>query len=178
MKKGPMRRGHAWIINAVYTHDIPDGLPSNGTESQLNILCIIFLWKLHEFCWTHPKKSGAPCVNNFVHPPVKKYVKLYTSDIPTKKIGGDLGWIDPNTYSVPEIGQAIKYIESNVCSPPINSSLGFHLIWVEDIKPGGRANLEDHRFEIESIALNRKKINFYNNWINEAKKGVFIKMFN
>lgn len=108
----------------------------------------------------------------------KKYVKIYTSDESTKKIGGDLGWIDPNTYTVPEIGQAIKYIESNVCSPPINSSLGFHLIWIEDIKPGGRANLEDHWFEIESIALNRKKINFYNNWINEAKKGVFIKMFN
>lgn len=108
----------------------------------------------------------------------KKYVKIYTSDTPTKKIGGDLGWIDPNSYTVPEIGQAIKYIETNICSPPINSSLGFHLIWIEDIKPGGRANLEDHWFDIENIALNRKKMNFYNNWINEAKKDLFIKMFN
>ena len=108
----------------------------------------------------------------------KKYVKIYTSDIPTKKIGGDLGWIDPNSYTVPEIGQAIKYIETNICSPPINSNLGFHLIWIEDIKPGGRANLKDHWFDIENIALNRKKMKFYNNWISEAKKDIFIKMFN
>ena len=122
---------------------------------------------------TSLQKDSIKTIKDFI-----RHVKKYTVDESTKKIGGDLGWIDPNTYTVPEIGQAIKYIEKGICSPPINSSLGFHLIWLEEIKPGGRANLEDHWFEIENLALNKKRMTFYNNWITEAKKEIFIKLFN
>ena len=107
----------------------------------------------------------------------KKYVFLYTSDEPTKKIGGDLGWIDPLTYTIPEIGQALKYIDIGSCSPPINSSLGFHLIWIEKVKRGGRANLKDHWFEIEGLSLNKKKMDYYKEWIVNARKDVYIKTY-
>ena len=40
-----------------------------------------------------------------------------------KKLGGDLGWIDPNNFSIPEIGLAINYIKVGECSPPVNSTL-------------------------------------------------------
>ena len=99
----------------------------------------------------------------------KEMVKKYSTDKTTLDIGGDLGWIDPSSYSVPEIGQAIKYIEMGSCSPPINSSLGFHLLWVDGIKKGGRANLTDHWSDIESIALNKKKMDWYQNWIIDAR---------
>jgi peptidyl-prolyl cis-trans isomerase SurA len=99
----------------------------------------------------------------------KEMVKKYSTDKTTIDIGGDLGWIDPSSYSVPEIGQAIKYIEMGSCSPPINSSLGFHLLWVDGIKKGGRANLTDHWSDIESIALNKKKMDWYQNWIIDAR---------
>jgi peptidyl-prolyl cis-trans isomerase SurA len=107
-----------------------------------------------------------------------KYVQLYTSDESTKKIGGNLGWIDPNTYAIPEIGKAISYIEKNTCSPPINSNLGYHLLWIENVKPGGRANLDNHWYDIENLALSRKKMNFYNDWLLKAKEDIFIKVFN
>ena len=68
----------------------------------------------------------------------KDLVKKYSSDKTTTDIGGDLGWIDPANYAVPEIGQAIKYIKLGSCSPPINSSIGFHLLWVGGLKKGGR----------------------------------------
>ena len=85
------------------------------------------------------------------------FTKKYSEDKNTNKVGGNLGWVDPNNFSIPEIGLAIKYIKAGECSPPINSSEGYHLIWVEDFKKGGRPNLYDHWFDIENMSLNKKK---------------------
>jgi len=87
-----------------------------------------------------------------------------------------LGWIDPSNYSVPEIGQAIKYIEMGACSPPINSSIGFHLLWVEGVKKGGRPSLRDHWSDIESMALNKKKMDWYQDWISEARTKFYVEI--
>jgi len=106
----------------------------------------------------------------------KELVKKHSSDKTTIDIGGDLGWIDPTNYAVPEIGQAIKYIELESCSPPINSSIGFHLLWVDGLKKGGRPNLQDHWAEIESMALNKKKMDWYQEWIADARKRFHIQI--
>jgi peptidyl-prolyl cis-trans isomerase SurA len=106
----------------------------------------------------------------------KRLVKKHSSDKTTIEIGGDLGWIDPTNYTVPEIGQAIKYIEMGSCSPPINSSIGFHLLWVDGLKKGGRPNLQDHWAEVESMALNKKKMDWYQRWISGARKNFHIQI--
>ena len=106
----------------------------------------------------------------------KELVKKHSSDKTTIDIGGDLGWIDPTSYAVPEIGQAIKYIELESCSPPINSSIGFHLLWVDGLKKGGRPNLQDHWAEVESMALNKKKMDWYQEWIADARKKFHIQI--
>jgi len=106
----------------------------------------------------------------------KDLVKKYSSDKTTTDIGGDLGWIDPANYAVPEIGQAIKYIELGSCSPPINSSIGFHLLWVGGLKKGGRPNLQDHWAEVESMALNKKKMDWYQGWISGAREKFHIQI--
>ena len=106
----------------------------------------------------------------------KKLVKKHSSDKTTIDIGGDLGWIDPTSYAVPEIGQAIKYIELGSCSPPINSSIGFHLLWVGGLKKGGRPNLQDHWAEVESMALNKKKMDWYQGWISGAREKFHIQI--
>ena len=103
-------------------------------------------------------------------------VEKHTFDETTRKIGGDLGWIDPQNYVVPEIGQAIKYVEMSSCSPPINSSLGFHLLWVEGVKKGGRPNLKNHWPEIEALALNKKKMDWYEDWIVSAREKFYVKV--
>ena len=104
------------------------------------------------------------------------YTKKYSDDENTKKVGGNLGWIDPNNYSIPEIGLAIKYIKKGECSPPINSGEGYHLIWVEDFKKGGKPNLQDHWFEIENISLNKKKMDWYQKWLENSRKDFYIKV--
>ena len=116
-------------------------------------------------------KDSATTLDEF-----KKLVKKHSSDKTTIEIGGDLGWIDPTNYTVPEIGQAIKYIEMGSCSPPINSSIGFHLLWVDGLKKGGRPNLQDHWAEVESMALNKKKMDWYQGWISGARKNFHIQI--
>ena len=106
----------------------------------------------------------------------KLLVNKYSEDESTKKVGGSLGWIDPLSYSVEEIGQSIKYIERGVCSPPINSNLGIHLIWIENVKKGGVLNLKDHYPKIEELALNYKKMQWYDNWIKKAQKEFYIEI--
>ena len=108
----------------------------------------------------------------------KKYVKKYSKDHQTSEIGGNLGWIVPNNYPIKEIGQAINLINKKECSPPINSSFGFHLLWVEQIKQGGKPTLKDHWPKIELMALNNKKMNWYEKWIKEKKNDFYIKIYN
>ena len=106
----------------------------------------------------------------------KLLVNKYSEDESTKKVGGSLGWINPLNYSVEEIGQSIKYLEKGVCSPPINSNLGIHLIWVENVKKGGALNLKDHYPKIEELALNYKKMQWYDNWIKKAQEEFYIEI--
>tara|TARA_B100000886_G_scaffold338584_1_gene301765 strand:+ start:2872 stop:4149 length:1278 start_codon:yes stop_codon:yes gene_type:complete len=118
---------------------------------------------------TRLKEDSIKTMNDF-----DIYVFKYTKDESTKKIGGNLGWIEAENYSIPEIGQALKYLEMNTCSPPINSSYGFHLVWIEGIKKGGVPNLKDHWIEIELMTLNKKKMDWYQKWIKNARENFFI----
>ena len=120
---------------------------------------------------TKLKQDSIKTVEDF-----KIAVKRHTFDETTRKIGGDLGWIDPTNYSIPEIGQAINIIGMDSCSAPINSSLGFHLLWFEGIKKGGRPNTIDHWPDIEAMALNKKKMDWYRDWIERARNRFFIQI--
>ena len=137
-------------------------LISPQTTKKDEALAFSFAEKIKDSCLT---------VNDF-----KKYSKKYSKDTQTADIGGDLGWIIPKTSPIQEIGQAVSIIKIGVCSSPVNSSYGFHLLWLEKIKPGGKPNLKNHWAKIETIALNNKKMKWYENWIKNVKDNYYIKI--
>ena len=106
----------------------------------------------------------------------KGFAKKHSKDYQTSEIGGDLGWIVPNTYPIKEIGQAVGLINLKECSPPINTSFGFHLLWLEKIKPGGKPSLEFHWPKIEMMALNNKKMSWYEDWLKKVKHKFYVKI--
>ena len=108
----------------------------------------------------------------------KEFTKKHSKDPQTSQIGGDLGWINPKTYPIKEIGLALPLIKKGECSLPINTSFGFHLLWLEKIKKGGKPNLEDHWSKIEAMSLNNKKMVWYENWIKKEKEKFFIEILN
>ena len=104
----------------------------------------------------------------------KKLVIKYSDDEPTKKIGGDLGWITPTNSPIPAIAEVLGLLEKDECSRPVKSDLGYHLLWVEAVKPGGRPSLETHWVEIEEIALNHKRMEYFQEWVASARTNIFI----
>ena len=104
----------------------------------------------------------------------KKLVTKYSDDEPTKKIGGDLGCITPNNSPIPAIAEVLGLLEKDECSRPVKSDYGFHLLWVEAVKPGGLPSLETHWVEIEEIALNHKRMEYFQEWAMAARTNLFI----
>ena len=99
----------------------------------------------------------------------------YSNDESTKENGGYLGWIDAEYYQVKELASVIKNIENNICSAPIFTNFGYHLLWIDEIKEGGPPNLQSNWTELQGMALNKKKSDWYSNLITEIKTKVYIK---
>ena len=104
----------------------------------------------------------------------KKLVEKHSDDEPTKKLGGDLGWINPTNSPIPEIAEVLGLLEKDECSRPVKSDRGYHLLWVEAVKPGGSPSLETHWVEIEEITLNHKRMKYFQEWIVDARTNFFI----
>ena len=108
---------------------------------------------------------------------LKKFKSLVTKkseDEQTKKIGGDLGWITPENSPIPEIAAVLGLLEVGECSRPVKSSFGYHLLWLEEVRPGGEPSLDLHWTEIEEIALNHKRMIFFKDWVSEARNNFYI----
>ena len=105
----------------------------------------------------------------------KQLANLYSDDKTTKKIGGALGWIDLSGFPVPELAQAVQTMSSiQVCSLPIKTSVGHHLVWISAVRPGGKPNIVDHWPEVEKMALNQKKSVWFQEWLEQARSRLFI----
>ena len=109
----------------------------------------------------------------------KKFADKYSDDEKTKRVGGNIGWINPLNYSTSEISFFIQQNNPNVneCSVPVKTDYGYHLLWISAIKPGGKPNLSNHWVDIELMALNQKKMLWYRNWMGEARKQVYIQIY-
>jgi peptidyl-prolyl cis-trans isomerase SurA len=104
----------------------------------------------------------------------KKLVAKFSDDEPTQKIGGDLGWIDPTNSPIQAITEVLGLLEKDECSRPVKSDHGYHLLWVEAVKPGGPPSLETHWVEMEEMALNHKRMVFFQGWVIDARNNFFI----
>jgi len=114
-------------------------------------------------------KDSAKTLEDFIH-----IAETYSQDEQTRNTGGLIGWIDPNQYPIQEIGEAIKQINRKECSSPVRSSLGYHLLWIENVRPGGKPDLIKNWSEIESMALNRAKATWFENWLNKSRRRFYI----
>jgi peptidyl-prolyl cis-trans isomerase SurA len=127
--------------------------------------------KIYDFASTI--KDSVKTLDDFI-----ALTERHSVDEQTNQNGGDLGWINPNDFAIPEIGQVLQYLELHECSQPVKTSLGYHLLWLEDAKEGGYPNLENNWTEIEAMALNKKKMDWYQVFIQDARKKFYISIKN
>jgi peptidyl-prolyl cis-trans isomerase SurA len=99
----------------------------------------------------------------------------FSDDKTSNSSGGFLGMIDLEYYQVPELKKEISTIKTKTISSPIETDFGYHLIWVDEIQEGGPPTLETNWLELEEMALNKKKSDWYKTWINKIKSQFYIK---
>jgi peptidyl-prolyl cis-trans isomerase SurA len=106
----------------------------------------------------------------------KRLVFSHSTDKQTREIGGDLGWINPNNSPIPELSQVFSLLEIGTCSLPVQTEQGYHLFWVDSFREGGKPSLSTHWSEIENMALNFKRSQWYEDWISKARERFFIQI--
>lgn len=99
----------------------------------------------------------------------------FSDDKTSNSNGGFLGMIDLEYYQVPELKKEISNIKLKTVSNPIKTDFGYHLIWVDEIKEGGIPSLEKNWLDLEEMALNKKKSDWYQSWIKKIKSQFYIK---
>ena len=102
-------------------------------------------------------------------------VKEFSDDTTSGPKGGYMGMINLDQYQVKELVDVIKDISLNTPSAPVLTQFGYHIVWVDEKIDGGPASLDKNWLDLEQMALNQKKSDWYVSWIEEIKNNFYIK---
>jgi peptidyl-prolyl cis-trans isomerase D len=83
-----------------------------------------------------------------------------SADIATASAGGDLGWVDPETFEG-DLKEAIFSLPRGQVSDPVHSPFGLHILRVDDIDAGQSATYEEVRVELEDEYRKHKSAERY-----------------
>jgi len=101
--------------------------------------------------------------------------KELSDDTTSGPKGGYMGMIDLESYQIKELSDTIKNIPLNTPSSPVLTQFGYHIIWVDEKKEGGPPTLDKNWIDLEQMALNQKKSDWYSAWIEKIKNKFYIK---
>lgn len=101
----------------------------------------------------------------------------YSQDENTRQQGGSLGWVDPARLPWPTVGDVLTLLDPEHVSRPVRSSDGYHLVFIHQLKPGGRPSLTTHWAQIEALALQRKTVQLFQDWFQKAASRIFIRNY-
>ena len=102
-------------------------------------------------------------------------VKELSDDTTSGPKGGYMGMINLEEYQIKELITVIKNVSLNTPSAPVLTQFGYHIIWVDEKIDGGLPSLEKNWIDLEQMALNQKKTDWYLNWIEKIKNKFYIK---
>ncbi|RKZ26339.1 hypothetical protein DRQ29_05020 [bacterium] len=107
---------------------------------------------------------------------IKELAKKYTERTYLKDKGGDLGYF--NSLRYPELYKAAMTIKPGEVYPePIKVRNKYSVIKLLDVKPPARKPFEQVKSRIKSKLLTKKRKEFYDNWLEQAKKKYGYKIF-
>ena len=78
----------------------------------------------------------------------EELAKQYSDDPGSAAQGGDLGWAETGLF-VPEFESALFSMNVGETSEVVKTDFGYHLIRMDDIKPGQQQAFEDIEYELE-----------------------------
>lgn len=101
-----------------------------------------------------------------------KLAKEYSIDPNSAPKGGHLGWVDINQIKEPTFAKMVKQIKAKQVGKPFKSSLGWHIVEVQDQKQENNKPLTEE--EITNILRRNKFEKELANWIRQIRSESYI----
>jgi parvulin-like peptidyl-prolyl isomerase len=103
-----------------------------------------------------------------------EYAERY-SDGPESVRGGDLGFIAKHELLTP-IAQALETMEVGELSPPIQTSLGFHIIILDETQLATAQSFEQVKDRIRDQLYQKKLLQAQQKWLGDLKRRAYIEV--
>jgi peptidyl-prolyl cis-trans isomerase SurA len=97
------------------------------------------------------------------------------SDGPEAAEGGNLGEVRDDEL-LPPLAQALKSMKPGDISKPIKSSLGFHILALDEVTPPRPRELTEVENQIKSMLHKKRTEEHFHQWLLELKKKAFIEI--
>lgn len=91
------------------------------------------------------------------------------SECPTAMDGGKLGSVARGQL-YPQLERALFALQADQVSAPIESEIGFHILWCERIDPGKKVPLRQAEEQIRATLEKRRQRNCQKAWLSELKQ--------
>ena len=103
-----------------------------------------------------------------------EYAERY-SDGPERVRGGDLGFIAKHELLTP-IGQALETMKVGEISPPIQTSLGFHIIILDETQVAKAQSFQQVKDRIRDQLFQKKLLQAQQKWLGDLKRRAYIEV--
>ena len=105
------------------------------------------------------------------------YATKYSDDNLSKERGGHLGFQNISSLPYPGLAQVIPKLKMGELSPPLYGETAWFLLMINNVRPGGVPSLGVHWAEIESLALGKKKSDFFSSWLSKKSSSIYVRVF-
>ena len=102
--------------------------------------------------------------------------KEFSQDLSTKEMGGDLGWLPLEELQIEAFKSAVDTLQIGEITHPFKTQFGYHIVKLEGRTEARKISLESDWDQIQEWTLAMKRQNVLNEWIEEVKKDIFIKI--
>jgi len=102
--------------------------------------------------------------------------KEFSQDLSTKEMGGDLGWLPLEELQIEAFKSAVDTLQVGEITHPFKTQFGYHIVKLEGRTEARKISLEGDWDQIQDWTLAMKRQNVLNEWIEEVKKDIFIKI--
>jgi len=102
--------------------------------------------------------------------------KEYSEDGETASKGGDLGWFEFDQFQLESFKQAVQRLEVGEISQPVKTDFGYHLVRLDERREARKLELSKDWEQIRKWALNIKRQNEFERWVERLKEDVYIEI--
>ena len=97
------------------------------------------------------------------------------SEDPQASAGGVLGWVAPGEL-LPELDRALFELQEGQVSPPIETSLGFHLVKLEERRAADRLSVADANHAVHQQLYQQKFQDAFSRWLAGLLERAYIEV--